>query len=43
MVEFQYVFSAEQREHYFTRLLDMAGSGDPRAETATARHYLAGG
>jgi tetratricopeptide (TPR) repeat protein len=32
----------DKARYYFSRLIDMAGSGDPRHETEAARRYLAG-
>jgi tetratricopeptide (TPR) repeat protein len=32
----------DRARHYFSRLLELAGCGDPRPETANARRYLAG-
>jgi len=31
----------ERARHYFSRLIDMAGSGEPRPETEAARRYVA--
>jgi cytochrome c-type biogenesis protein CcmH/NrfG len=32
----------DKARYYFSRLVDMAGSGDPRPELEKARRYLAG-